>query len=224
MGWDGVCQALGECFMGLCTIHHSLERHLHLQSGERHPRNTKDHDWRCPGWQAQGSRIWLARGYQYLLGLGLHLMDLKEPLMFVMRQITAGILSPRDSRAWGESNFLLLILSCGAKGPSREWYLLCLSYLLICVFWQVNTQYAILGSESKFFPTNVSSQSGAHHQRLLPKTGYPDDELELNSLAFRKCQLPLKERQGLTIFHTATGFSLQIISEQHLPVLSEELK
>lgn len=86
------------------------------------------------GAQAQGSRIWLARGYRYLLGLGLHLMDLKEPLMLVMRQITAGILSPRDSRAWGESNFLLLILSCGAKGPSREWYLLCLSYLLICVF------------------------------------------------------------------------------------------
>lgn len=105
---------------------------------------------------------------------------------------TAG--TPRNSRLWGESKFLLLILSGGARGPSRDWHLLCPSHSLTSVFREVNIQYPFLGSERKFFPTDVSPQAGTHCQRLLPKKGYPDDELELGSPTFRNCPLLLRER------------------------------
>ena len=49
-----------------------------------------------------------------------------------------------------------------------------------------NTQHPTLGSKRKFFPTDVLSQARAHCQGLLPRKGYPADELGLDSLTFRK--------------------------------------
>lgn len=121
-------------------------------------------------------------------------MDSKEPLILGGHTPQLGPPPPRDCRMWGESNFLLLILSGGARGPFRDWHLLCPSHSLTSVFREVNTQYPFLGSERKFFPTDVSSQAGTHCQRLLPKKRYPDDELELGSPTFRNCPLLLRKR------------------------------
>ena len=71
----------------------------------------------------------------------------------------------------------------------------------LCMSRQSSTQHPTLGSERKFFPTDILSQAGAQRQRLLPRQGHPADELGLDFLTFREGSFSEGETRTCSSLH-----------------------